>query len=53
MKTLIRFTNFSCVLLASCSFAGAAVTELFVSPTGNDANTGGQASPFEIGRAHV
>jgi len=46
MKTLIRFTNVFCALLASGSFAGAAVTELFVSPTGNDANTGGQASPF-------
>jgi hypothetical protein len=46
MKTQIPFANIISTLLVSASLAGAAATELFVSPAGNDANAGSSASPF-------
>ena len=46
MKKVTKLSNLSCVWLALCSIASAAPTELLVSPAGNDANAGSQASPF-------
>ena len=46
MKTFTQFTNLACALLASCSLAGAASKELFVSPAGSDASIGSQLHPF-------